>query len=233
MLPQPLRNDQAMFQSCCGKTICCGCIHAQVKEDIKSGKREEEIGACPFCRKPDVRTDEEANKRLKHMLERNNARALHIAASYYMNGERGFRRDSNMAIELYLKSGELGCADAYFALGNIYEEGRVVKRDTKKARHYWEHAVIGGSTIARHNLGIADLENWNYERAYRHFVVSGKGGFEPSLTCVREGFEEGHITKDEYAEVLRAYQKLQDDRKSAMRNEALVYEANPRLYWEK
>ena len=52
-------NGQRMYQSCCGKTICIGCIHA-VKERTKPGKRP----LCPFCRTPNARTNPEAMERL-------------------------------------------------------------------------------------------------------------------------------------------------------------------------
>ena len=222
MIPLPIEENQIRFQTCCGKTLCCGCIHAQVKEDISSGKRKEEIATCPFCRKPDARTEEERNLRLKKIMEKGNATALHIVASLYNEGRRDFCRNLTKAIELYLKSGELGCADAYCSLGNIYEEGNGVERDVKKARYYFELGTIGGSIDARHNLACFDAKDGDIERASKHFVICAKAGSEVSLPYVKGFFEDGIITKDEYAEVLRAYQKQQEDRKSAMRDESLV-----------
>ena len=48
-----------MYQSCCGKTICLGCIYA-VKEITKPGK----LPLCPFCRTPNPRTSREAMESL-------------------------------------------------------------------------------------------------------------------------------------------------------------------------
>ena len=37
---------------------------------------------------------------------------------------------------------------------------------------------------------------------------------------VKEGYTHGHITKDEYANTLQAYQKIQDEMKSEARDKA-------------
>ena len=219
MLPMPLDRGQIMFQLCCGKTICKGCIHAQTKEDIKSGKRWDDVGACAFCREPGTYSDEEEKKRLKKLMEKGNAKSLYVAASLYTKGERGFCRNPTKAIELFTKSADLGCTDAYVSLGSIYEEGYGVGRDVKKARYYFELGAIGGSIDARHNLACLDKKDGDIERASKHFVICAKAGYELSLPCVKRYFKDGIVTKDEYAEVLRAYQKQQEDRKSAMRDE--------------
>ena len=85
---------------------------------------------------------------------------------------------------------------------------------------------------SRHNLAVMEETNGAYKRAYKHFLICAKAGYEPSLDSVKIGFQDGYVTKDEYTGALRAYQKQRDDRKSAMRDEALVYEANPSLYWK-
>ena len=43
------------------------------------------------------------------------------------------------------------------------------------------------------------------------------------------------VTKDEFAEALRAYQdqSIQDGTKSEWRSEALLYRANPSQYWRR
>ena len=45
-LPLPLDLGQTTFQSCCGKVICNGCIHAMREEARGRGK----IELCAFCR---------------------------------------------------------------------------------------------------------------------------------------------------------------------------------------
>ena len=230
MLPLPIDENRIKFQLCCKQTLCMGCVHAQIKEERKSGKRREEIGACAFCGAPALISDDESNKALKTLAERNNVNAMNMIATYYIQGRKGFPKDANKAIEMYLKAAKLGYPGAYHNLGNIFYAGDGVERDVKKARHYYELGTIQGSFISRHNLASFDWKDGHHERASKHFLINAKAGFELSLNAVKKCFENGFVTKDQYAEVLRAYQKKQEDSKSAMREETLVYEANPELY---
>ena len=70
-------------------------------------------------------------------------------------------------------------------------------------------------------------------RALKHFLICAKAGYERSLHPIKLYFKGGYITKNAYAVALRACKRQQADRKSAMRDEALVYRANPSLYNQK
>ena len=129
-----------------------------------------------------------------------------------------------------LKAGELGSAEAYALLSFSYSAKYGGEGDVKKQRHYLELGAMKGCIPARNNLGILDLEAGDHERACKHFVICAKAGYENSLPAIKIGYKEGYITKDEYLEVLRAYQKKQENMKSEMRDESIVYAANPRLY---
>ena len=118
------------------------------------------------------------------------------------------------ANELWLKAGELGCAVAYFNLGTSYENGSGVEVDKKKAIHFYELAAMNGHVNARFNLGCEEGKAGNIDRAYKHFILSARAGDEDSLDNVKDGFMCGMITKDEYANTLRAYQQIHDEMKS-------------------
>ena len=96
--------------------------------------------------------------------------------------------------------------------------------DKKKAKYYWELAAINGDLNARHNLGCEEFEAGNIARAYKHYILAAKAGFKMSLDEVKEGFMEGYVTKDEYANTLRAYQKRCDEMKSKDRDKAIEFE---------
>ena len=227
MLPLPFKPSQIMFQLCCGKTICCGCIHAQSKEDFKNGKAIDDIGVCPFCRELSPATKEIGITQLKNGMKKNYAGAFHVMGGFYMKGEKGFPRDLAKAREMFLKAGELGCSDAYGALADSYKVINAEEEDVlEKRRHYFELAAIRDCIPARHSLGCLDLEAGDYQRAYKHFVICAKAGLEISLTAIRKGYAEGYIAKDEYSEILRAYQEKNEDMKSEMRDEYMVYKAN-------
>ena len=178
------------------------------------------IGLCPFCRKPDIISDEEENVRIKKLVVVNNADALYNLAGYYDRGIYGMPQDRAKANELLLKAGELGCAEAYFNLGKSYENGMGVEVDKKKAKHCNELAAMNGDVYARHNLGCVEVAAGKYNRASKHFILSAKAGLKNSLDEVKQGYMIGYVTKDEYANTLRAYQKIQDEIKSKERDKA-------------
>lgn len=229
-LPLPINANDISFKSCCGKSICHGCTHAQLKEEVTRGKKTEDLGECAFCRQIDADTDEERLKQITLLVEKNDANAITILARYHAMGEMGFPQDLAKSAELLLRAGELGYAEAYYNLGNAYYYGRGVEVDVKKARKYWELAAIGGKTNARNSLGITEGYAGNEEKAQKHFIIAARAGHGECLEKVRKGYARGVVTKDEYADTLREYQKRQDETKSEMRDEALKYQANPLLY---
>ena len=77
-----------------------------------------------------------------------------------------------------------------------------------------------GDFDARRDLGCMELDAGNYHRAKKHFMNAAKAGFKPSLDAVKNGFMSGIVTKDEYADTLRAYQERHDEMKSDDRDQA-------------
>ena len=49
---------------------------------------------------------------------------------------------------------------------------------------------------------------------------------------MERGLKSGYVSKEKYAEALRLYQKQHEETRSAMRDEALVYKANPSMYFD-
>ena len=223
MLPLPIDPQQTSFKSCCGKRICIGCVHAQCGKELLRGDTQAGTDACPFCRAPLPRTPEDNISLLNKCVEKNNATAINILGAYYMRGGMGVERDWIKGAELYQKAVQLGCAEAYYNLGTAFINGKGVERDEKKARHYWELGAIRGDINSRCRLACLDSEAGDDERAYKHWLIGAKAGDDECLRSVKYGFGFGFVTKDAYAEALRAYQKVQDDTKSAMRDEALKH----------
>ena len=217
-LPLPLNNNESTFQSCCGKRICNGCRYAMVEEARGRGK----IGLCAFCREPAPRSDEEIITQTKKLIEVGNAQALFNLAGCYADGDMGLPQDMTKANELYLRGGELGCAEAYHNLGNSYYHGSGVEVDKKKAKHFYELAAMNGNVRARNNLGYVEETAGSFHRAKKHYIIAAKAGHKKSLDAVKAGFMDGLITKDEYANTLRAYQSRHDEMKSDDRDKADV-----------
>ena len=222
MLPLPHDPCLAAFESCCGKLICNGCNHSMRETG------GEIMKLCSFCKAPKARSTEEAVERIKKLMEKGNGYAFYMLAGCYDRGIEGLPQDWAKANELWLKAGELGCANAYYNLGSQYANGDGVEIDKKKAKHYWELAAMNGHIKARHNLGADEYEACNYQRAYKHFIISARAGFNLSLNNVKTGFMAGHVTKEEYASALRVYHERQTEMKSQARDAAADFQTRRR-----
>ena len=220
MLTLPLDVAQIAFESCCGKSICFGCIYTMRETMRETGGKN--MALCPFCKTPPAKSNEEEGKRVMKLTEKGNAQAFHQLAGYHVNGAYGMLQDEAKANELYLKAGQLGCDSAYFNLGNAYRLGRGVEIDEKKSKHYSERAAMNGNVKARHNIGCMEYEAGNHQRAFKHLIISARAGYTPSLDVFKGGYMRGHVTKVEYANSLREYQKSQEEMKSDARDKALT-----------
>ena len=230
MLPLPFDAKHHFFKSCCGQTICMGCVHSQNIEDYRNAG--EYVGTCVFCSAPGRTSEKQVRDDLKRGVARNDASSFHNLGTYYMHGRYGLPKKMTKAIELLLKAGELGYAEAYTCLGCIYKDGDGVKRNMKRAVYYWGLGAIGGSITSRHNLGTFESHSDNVERALKHYMISAKAGYHFSFDSVKKYFDDGKVTKDEYVDVMRLYQKNHKEASSDMRDEAVIYAANPSLYVE-
>ena len=154
------------------------------------------------------------------LMEKGNARAFNQLGGYYAEGSMGSHKIGQRQLN-HLKAGELMCAEAYHNLGNSYYSGeRGVEVDEEKARHYWELAAMNGNVLARNNLGVIEGQSGNIHRATKHFILAARAGHEEALGAVKEGYKHGFVTKDEYANTLRAHQKSKDEMKSEARDKA-------------
>ena len=221
-LPLP-GTEETMFRACCGKVICDGCCFAAMEGDCERGKKQEDIGMCPFCRMPPVHLDEEEVARVKKVMERGNADAYSQLALCYSTVSNGVPQDYTKANELYLKAGELGDAVAYYNLGQSYKNGLNVDRDDQKAKYFYELAAMRGEVNARYNLGMIEGRAGNHGRAMKHLLIAAKSGNKLSLDKVKDGFGAGLVAKDEYEQALRAYHERQVEAKSEARDKAVKY----------
>jgi len=213
----------SVYYNCCGKVICNGCNHAPVYDNQGNevaGKK------CPFCRTPEP-TTKELQERYKKRVEAKDAAAMYNLGNNYYNGTNGYLQDHTKALELWKQAGELGYSEAYCNIGYVYINGRGVEIDKKKAEHYWELAAIGGSVLARYNLGIYEEDLGNMERALKHYIIAVRGGYAKSLEKIKQLYSNGHASKDNYTKALRLYQVYLGEIKSRQRDEATAAEGYP------
>ena len=222
MIPLPLDRDDRVYtiiQLCCGKRICSGCSFAVEKERRKRGQ-----GGCPFCREePESTDDKTIVAKVEKLVEKGNGVAFHLLAQFYAQGMH-VQRDVSKAAELYKKGGEHGCAESYGNLARIYYHWKNGEVDKKKAKHYYALAAMMGDVAARIDIASMEKEAGSTFWFYRHLLVSARAGHEGSIAELKNGYKDGFISKEEYAESLRLYQMRSNEMKSKMREEAARFD---------
>ena len=222
-LQLPSMNSGRRYMSCCGKTICSGCFHADVYDNLGNIIADDK---CPFCRTLDPTSNKEAIERLKKRMEVGDAYAFYLMGDYYDEGGYGLTQDSAKAVELWHKAGKFG----YVNLGVAHAEGNHVERDSKIVSHYYELAAMEGDVDARRNLGIGEYNAGNYDRALKHCMLAVKGGITDSVKCIQQMFMDGHVAKDHYANALQSYQEYLNEIKSDERDKAAAFHDGYRYY---
>ena len=139
-------------------------------------------------------------------------------------GLLGLSQDMNKAIELWNQAVELGSINAHYNIAMGYYYGGGVEEDKKKAIHHFKLAAMGGHEVARVHLGFIEEQSDNIDRAMKHFMIAARAGFDKSLKMVGEGYKNGHVSKEDYAATLRAYQVSADEMKSEQRTMAAAVE---------
>ena len=207
-----------LLMPCCSKFICKGCCHVNQEQEKRAG-----LGSrCVFCRRPSyLKSQAEGHKRNMERVKKNDPVALS-----HMGQECENKGDHDGALEYFAKAAELGNADAHYHLSMMYWNGRSVEKDKQKYLYHSEQAAIGGHPVSRHNLGCYEMSVGSTERAAKHWIIAANLGYHVSLDNLRYLYAEGHASKEDYYDALRAYQAALDAMKSAQREEAEAhYEA--------
>jgi tetratricopeptide (TPR) repeat protein len=210
-LPLSLDLQKSVLMSCCCKSICNGCDYANKKREHEAGLKQR----CAFCREPAPRSEEECDKRVMKRIKKNCPVAM-----CQMGNKHGDEGDHETAFKYLKRAAELGDADAHYQLSRMHFKGEGVEKDEEKGIYHWEEAAVAGHPTARFNLGIEERNNGNFERAKEHFIISANLGYHDSLKLLMALYKEGHASKEDYADALRAYQAAVDATKSPERKKA-------------
>ena len=213
-LPIPIDPQKSSMYSCCSKSICNGCGYANMKRE-NDGRLQP---TCPFCRKAVQNTEEEQVEEMMKRIEVNDPVAI-----YEMGARKYLEKHYTAAVDFFTKAAALGNMDAHHQLSTMYHEGKGVEKDEKRALHHAERAAIGGHPEARHNLGISDGKNGQYDRAAKHFIIAAKLGCDEALEQVKILFKAGYVSKEDFAVALRGHKAAIDATKSPQREEGEAY----------
>ena len=212
-LPYDGGEINSQYQSCCGKSLCHGCMHG-----VRFGN-----DLCPFCRKPTTNTHDDENQRCTKRMKAGDAEAFMTMGMRYLLGQFGLAQDMDRGFELLLRAAELGSAKAHYNLAVFYTNGQHVPRNTKKAVFHNQQAAMGGHMKARHNLGFDEMELCKWDRAIKHWMIAAASGDKLSLSKMQFVFTQGHATKAQYESALRAYQSYQEETQSDQRTRSLDF----------
>ena len=75
-------TEYIVYQTCCGKVICYGCMDAMGASD-----------ECPFCRKPVSSSGKESIDRLSKRMEAGDADAVNMMGTGYLFGTSGLQKE--------------------------------------------------------------------------------------------------------------------------------------------
>ena len=114
----------------------------------------------------------------------------------------------------------MGDVQAHQQLGHMYVEGKGVEADMKKAIYHWEEAAIGGHPNARSNIGIIERRHGRLKRAVKHYIIAANQGLDIAVEQLKMCYVKKMVSKDEFEEALRAYQRAVDATKSTQREAA-------------
>ena len=205
-----------LYQSCCGKRLCLGCMRA-ADDEMKKGTLKR---CCPFCRLPLANSDNEDIQRVKKRIKLKDGDAFLALGVKYYDGTNGLPQDYRKAFELFNRGAEVGSVGAHCFLANAYLTGQGVEKDEEKSDHHLMLAAIKGNEVARHMLGLKEWKIGNKNRAMKHYIIAARCGYDNALKEISEGYKAESLTKDEYASTLRAYQDSRDEMKSEQRTKA-------------
>ncbi len=210
----PIDGSKCMLMGCCCKLICHGCMYANKRREYEAGLEQR----CAYCREPLAKSQEESHKRAMKRVKQNDPVALREEG-------RSCRSEGDYKgmVEYLTKAAALGDVGAHYDLSNLYRKGELVEKDMKKFIYHSEEAAIGGHPSARYNLGCEEERKGRFDRARKHFIIAANLGYYDSLKAIKDLYEIGHASKEDYASALRAYQAAVEATKSSQRKEAEAY----------
>ena len=222
LLPMPYSPGEmgvrTVYQACCGKRLCYGCVLASQDKMIKGNMKSW----CPFCREPLFSSNKEQIKRLKSRMKVNDANAFHSLGDCYKVERVGLQQNLKLSFEMYTRASELGSVHGHVGLSGLYSSGGGVEKDLYKAEYHMKMAAMGGSELARFHLGLIECGRGNTNHANKHFMIGAKSGDDNALKMIGRAYKNGQVTKDEYAKALRSFQSALGEMKSTQRERAVA-----------
>ena len=237
MMRLPLGADEHLYQACCGKTICRGCLIAS--EKAQSEDLTDPYPPCAFCRRPPPSSLEELLEQLDERIDEYiDPMAVIAMAGMYHVGDI-VPKDDKKYFEYSVKASDMGNVYGMHSVANCYMNGEVVPNDEKKAKIYFEMAAKNGHVEALVELARIHSENFVVSAGY--FRLAAENGEEESMEYLKRWYRshanatsdhsdycdcdsckilntKGLLTKDDLAVTIRAFHSAQEELRSDERD---------------
>lgn len=221
LIPLPFDESEIAFMTCCGKQICNGCSYKSMLTYRNNGVPTEEF-KCAHCRR--LISKSNPTKELKRLIKKNNAQAFIQMGIRYANGEGVFQSNTK-ALEMFIKSAELGNAPSYFKIGQAYKEGIGVEQDESKALDFYEVSAKKGYFFAHKFLADFHGRNGDIHTSMRHIKVTASAGDQESMAMMMKFYKDKLLSKEELTQILRAHQTSSNELRTNDRDEACAFYA--------
>ncbi|KAF9922884.1 hypothetical protein FBU30_006981 [Linnemannia zychae] len=142
--------------------------------------------------KNDIILKEMSIEELFALANKGNTQAQVSLGDMYKDGEQGFQKDCQIAIEWYLKAAKQGYAEAQRRVGHMYSKGSGIQQDYKKAMLWNFKAAHQGNAIAWYNIGCmyyyGEGVSQDYSQAMIWFLKAADGalvGYQCNLGVLK------------------------------------------------
>ena len=221
----PLREDETLFMTCCGKKVCCGCIIKSKMVDRQNGVPEHKQ-KCAFCRQPSPTNEIKA---LKKLMKKNNPDAFYQMARNYREGKgNGVMQSETKSLEMCIRAAELGHPNAYAVIGTYYVKGFAMEQNISKALEFYEVGAKKGSLGAHNDLAITHKRCGNIDLYIKHMKLVASAGHQEAMDSLMNAYKEKLLSKEDLTQILRACQASQNEMKSKDRD--IYVAARDKLY---
>ena len=154
---EELRSWEGKGWACCPTKVCKGpCVEQLMRAPVPGGSGRRLGDACPGCRTPLPRTEEEEFFMLETRAERGSGDAsaqCRLGEMYYHG--TGVRQDMTEAVRFYQLATDQGNAVAQCNLGRITRRGEAgLKKDDEVAAQLYRRAADQGYAQAQAHLGV-------------------------------------------------------------------------------
>ena len=210
-VPMPRDHGDLTFMPCCGKTICCGCIHA-----YNTVSRTIDV-PCEFCRADPFETAQETADAMQRLADGGSVVALNALGDFYaavakgtLSGNVKVADPDQRALQLLLEAAERGFHSSLHTLAKMYQEGKLVNKDSVRAKKLAVAAAKLGELQAHLVLGVIYLEELEGdfpEKARSHFSFAAKNGDSLSMYTLRKMNKIGKVSQEDFDDIEDAFKE--------------------------